>query len=112
MKTASLLNEIDFTENKPNIKVLMETDNTKEIRILMKKGQLMKEHQTPFPIVVEIFDGRINFGVNGEKLDLDKGDIISLEGSVPHDLKCTSDAIIRLSLSKKDKVERVKDVIN
>ncbi len=111
MKTASIVNDLIYNESKPAISVLMETENSKELRILMKKGQSMKEHQTPFPIVVEIFEGTIDFGVNEEKLHLKKGDLISLEGSIPHDLFCLSDSIIRLSLSKKDKLERVKNVV-
>ena len=112
MKTASLANEIVYNETKPAINVLLETDSTKEIRIAMKKGQFMKEHKTPFPIVVEMFDGTLDFGVKGEILNLVKGDMLSLEGNVPHDLVSTSDCIVRLSLSKLDKVERVLDVIN
>lgn len=112
MKTSSITEGLSFNELKPNITVLFETESTKEIRILMKAGQSMKEHKTPFPIVVEIFDGSIHFGVNGKVLDLKRGDLLSLEGNVPHDLQCQSDSIIRLSLSKKDTVERVREVVD
>lgn len=112
MKTASLTKSLAYNENKPAIQVLFETDSTKEIRIAMKAGQVMKEHKTPFPIVVELFEGKLIFGVEGEKYNLEKGDILSLEGDVPHDLESITDSTIRLSLSKKDKVERVKSVAN
>ncbi|AVR47159.1 cupin [Christiangramia fulva] len=112
MKTASLLKNLSFEDKKPAVQVLMETDSTKEIRIVMKKGQVMKEHQTPFPIVVELFEGKISFGVNGEINHINKGDILSLEGNVPHDLLAEENSIIRLSLSKLDKVERVENVAN
>jgi quercetin dioxygenase-like cupin family protein len=112
MKTSSLINDIEYNENKPAIDVLFETENTKEIRIAMRDGQIMKEHKTAYPIVVEMFEGTLDFGVNGDILNLKKGDILSLEGNVPHDLKATSDSIIRLSLSKLDKVERVRFVID
>lgn len=102
MKIASLSELIQYDDVKPVVSVLMETENSKEIRILLKRGQQMKEHQTPFPIVVEIFEGYVEFGVNGEKHNLLKGDMIALEGGVAHDLHGFSDSIIRLSLSKKD----------
>ncbi|MDT0647174.1 cupin domain-containing protein [Zunongwangia sp. F260] len=110
MKTASLTKSLEYNESKPAVIVLMDTDSSREIRIAMKKGQVMKEHKTPFPIVVEIFEGEITFGVKGNLHNLVKGDLIQLEGNVPHDLKAEADSTIRLTLSKSDTAERVKDV--
>jgi quercetin dioxygenase-like cupin family protein len=85
MKTASLTQDIHYeNESRPNIKVLLETETGKEIRIAFKANQVMKEHQTPFPIVVEIFEGSIDFGVNGKNHQLKKGDLVALEGNVLH----------------------------
>jgi len=111
MKSSSLLTNIEYKEDKPSINVLFETDSTKEIRIVMRNGQLMKKHQTPFPIVVEIFEGEIDFGVEGELHHLKRGDILALDGGVPHDLKAMSDSIVRLTLSKSDNVNRVNKVV-
>lgn len=110
MKTASLLKNLEYSESKPAVQVLMDTESSKEIRIALKKGQLMKEHKTPYPIVVELFEGVISFGVNGQVHRIEKGDMLSLDGNVPHDLKAEEDSIVRLSLSKLDTVERVKGV--
>ncbi|HNP19783.1 MAG TPA: cupin domain-containing protein [Fulvivirga sp.] len=111
MKTASLLDNLEYKENRPAIQVLLDTEVGKEIRIAFKEGQLMKEHKTPFPIVVEIFEGSIDFGVNGKSLTLKRGDLITLEGNVPHDLKALKDSIVRLSLNKADTVKRVENVV-
>jgi len=112
MLKASILENVEFSDGKPNIKVLLESDTTKEIRIAMKQNQEMREHKAPFSIVVEIVDGEIDFGVNGKIENLKKGDLVSLEANVPHSLKAISDTIIRLSLNKKDKVTRVEGVVN
>ncbi len=111
MKVGKLAEDLNFGETKPAITVLFETENTKEIRILMKKGQEMKEHKTPYPITVEVFHGIIKFGVNGEKHRFMSGDLLALEGNVPHDLVALEDSIVRLTLSKSDKVERVLSVV-
>ena len=111
MITASLAKNVEYNEDKPAISVLFQTESTKEIRILMRSGQFMKEHKTPFPIVVELFEGTLDFGVNGETHNLVKGDMLTLEGNVPHDLSATSDCTVRLSLSIKDKVDRVEAVV-
>ena len=112
MKLASLTNNLQYHESRPTIQVLMETEAGKEIRIAFQKDQVMKEHRTPFPIVVEIFEGAIDFGVNGEIHTLKKGDLICLEGGVPHDLKALEISTVRLSLNKADSAKRVESVVN
>ena len=110
MKKASLVNDLQYNENKPAVQVLLDTDSSREIRIAMRKGHVMKEHKTPYPIVVEIFQGHITFGVKGESHDLKKGDLVYLEGDVPHDLRAEEDSTVRLTLTKADTAERVKGV--
>lgn len=111
MKIASIKNDLNFNNEKVSISVLMETEITKEIRILFKKGQEMKEHKTKFPITVEIYEGEINFGVNGEELNLEAGDLIYLDANVPHNLHAKRDSVVRLTLSKLDNIERVRKII-
>ena len=111
MKSSPLLNNLVYNEDKPAINVLFKTNSTKEIRIVMRKGQLMKKHQTPFPIVVEMFEGELDFGVEGEVHHLERGAILALDGGVPHDLMAKSDCIVRLTLSKSDSVQRVEKVV-
>ncbi|EDM44480.1 hypothetical protein SCB49_12950 [unidentified eubacterium SCB49] len=110
MKIASLTQDLTYQDLKPSISVLFETNSTKEIRIVFKKGQQMKAHKTPFPIVVEIFKGAISFGVNNTQQQMLEGSLIFLEGDVLHDLTAEEDSIVRLSLSKNDSVSRVKKV--
>lgn len=110
MKTASFLSSIEWNEYKPMIKVLVETAVSKEIRIAMRTGQLMKEHKAPFPIIVQVIQGSIKFGVEGEELILKTGDLIGLEANVPHDLFAIEESVVRLTLSKLDTIERVKNV--
>ena len=112
MKLASLVNNVEYHETRPTIQVLMETESGKEIRIAFKEGHVMKEHKTPFPIVVEIFEGAIDFGVNGTVHHLKKGDLIALEGGVPHDLTAVETSTVRLSLNKLDSAKRVEGVVN
>ena len=107
----SFNDELEFDENRVKTKVLLETSFSKEIRILLKKGQIMKEHKTPFPILIHVLEGEIELGINRTIHLLKSGAIIALEGNVPHDLNAKENSIVRLTLSIQDKVERVNDVI-
>ncbi len=110
MKKASLLQDLSFQENRPAISVLLETPFTKEIRIVMKRGQLMKEHKTPFPIVIHIVKGEIEFSLPGSTLNLTEGELVALEGTVPHSLLAVKESVVRLTLTKADEANRVKNV--
>ncbi|MCT4588281.1 MAG: hypothetical protein N4A71_10695 [Carboxylicivirga sp.] len=111
MKTASLNTAIEYKEDKPNVQKLLETPFSKEIRILLKAGQIMKEHAAPGAIVVEIFEGAVDFGVRGVVHHVKKGDLLSLDAKIPHDLNATEDSIVRLTLSKTDDIKRVFSVV-
>jgi quercetin dioxygenase-like cupin family protein len=111
MKTASLFTDITYKEDKPNINVLLETNFTKEIRIVFRKGQIMKEHKAPFSIVVAVAEGVIEFGVNNTVVTLKRGDLIALDPNGPHDLTATEDSVVRLTLAKGDSSQRVEQAV-
>ncbi|MDF1673984.1 MAG: cupin [Vicingaceae bacterium] len=102
MKTASFLKNIEYNETKPAISVMLETDFSKEIRIVFKAKQLMAAHKALKPIVVEIIDGAIDFDVIDSVHHLTRGDIIALEANVSHSLKAIKNSVVRLTLSKSD----------
>lgn len=112
MTQSSFSKDIEYNADKVAVKLIMETSFTKEIRILLKKGQEMKAHKTPYAIVIQLLEGNIDFGVNGIISDLTGGDILSLEGDIPHNLVTKEDSMVRLTLSKLDETARVKTAAN
>lgn len=112
MEIASVLTDIKYGETTPAVSVLINTAFTKEVRIVFKEGQEMKEHKAPYPIVVSVVEGLIDFGVEAERFILEKGMLITLEANILHDLKALQNSIVRLSLSKSDNVDRPKEVAN
>ena len=110
MKIASLLEDIKFNENKPAVSLLLDTDFSKEIRIVFKKGQTMKDHQAPFAIIVQVIKGCINFGVDNKVKQLNVGDLISLKPHVVHNLRAIEESVVRLTLSKTDTLKRIKNI--
>jgi len=110
MEVASFSEALQFGD-KISTKVILESPFSKEIRILLKEGQIMKEHQTKFPIVVQVLEGEIDFGAEGEIHNFKSGGIVALEGNIPHDLTAKKDSVVRLSLSKSDQVKRVENAV-
>lgn len=107
---ASFKNDLVFNELKPVVSLILETDFTKEIRIALKSAVEMKEHKTPFPIVVQLLSGEIQFIVDGDVKLLTEGSVISLAGGISHSLIALKDSVVRLSLVKMDSVSRVLEV--
>jgi len=110
MKIESFNENVVFNDDRVVTSVLLESSFSKEIRILLKEGQAMKEHKTPYPIVVHLLEGELDFGVNGVVNSLKKGAVISLAGNIPHNLIAKTDSVVRLTLSKHDTAERVEEV--
>lgn len=110
MEINSYNSNLEYNDAKVRTELILETAFSKEIRILLKKGQVMREHKAPFPIVVHLLEGSIDFGIEGNSNRLEKGAILTLEGNVPHNLYAHENSIVRLTLSKLDKAERVEEV--
>ena len=112
MKVESFNSELHYTDDRINTQLVLETTFSKEIRILLKEGQIMKEHKAPYPIIVHVIQGAIEFGVNGDHHQLVEGDIITLDANVPHDLKANKNSAVRLTLAKGDSINRVDSVVS
>jgi quercetin dioxygenase-like cupin family protein len=110
MQVTSFNESVEFDDSRVRTKLLLETSFSKEIRILLKEGQIMKEHKAPYPILIHILEGQIALGVQGVSYDMSGGDIISLEANVSHDLTAKENTIVRLTLSKFDSIDRLKEI--
>ncbi|MDR0229370.1 MAG: AraC family ligand binding domain-containing protein [Flavobacteriaceae bacterium] len=111
MEVTNILHNIEYGKEKPAIKVLVNNPSTKEIRIIFRRGQEMKQHQTNYPIVVEIVRGAIDFGTDTTRHQLGQGSLLTLSPNIPHDLIAIDDSIIRLTLHKSDDISRVEKLL-
>lgn len=91
---------------------LFESPGSKEIRINLQKGSMMKEHKAPYGITVQVLAGKIEFSVRNDIEILNSLDMVALDANISHALKALEDSIVRLSLSKNDNISRVLKVLN
>ena len=83
------------------------------LAVCLVVGVVVGQWAAPEPVVgVVRFEGAIDFGINGVIHNLKKGDLIGLEGGIPHDLKALETSTVRLSLNKADSAKRVEGVVN
>lgn len=113
MKRSSLLDNLKYNEtgNSPSVNLLMRSPFSKEIRILFRKGQYMQEHYTPSPIMIQVYEGSIEFGAENDIVILEKGDQVYLDGGHRHDLTALEDSIVKLSLHTQDSYGHIKEFI-
>lgn len=111
MSVKSFLENVKFDSNKIQTNVILETPSCKEIRIVLPKGQVMKRHFSPYPIIIYMVNGRVELGLEEAIFSMTGGDIIALEAGEIHNLVAKENTLIRLTLSKQDKIERVDNVI-
>ncbi|GAB1308128.1 hypothetical protein KH5_08110 [Urechidicola sp. KH5] len=100
MNTVSSTKNVQFGKSKSIITVLFDSKNHKELRIIFDKNQIRKDHKTAFPFKVEVFDGCTEFGIGTRVYTLTKGDLISQDPHVVHNLLAKEKSIVRLSLHK------------
>jgi quercetin dioxygenase-like cupin family protein len=108
MKTASIYQTLEYQDTKPVVIELFETGFTKEMRIAMKKGQTMQEFRLPYPFVIEIVDGALDFMINGDVIELRKGALLSLDEDISYDFIAIAHSIIRLSIYKVQNSNKIK----
>ncbi|MDM5271502.1 cupin domain-containing protein [Sulfurovum sp. zt1-1] len=110
MKKVSFMNDPSFGDN-PKVTPLLETPFSKEIRICMSKGNMMKEHTAPGAITIMLLKGKLLLESQGHETILEDGDIVYLNPKIPHSLEAIEECIIRLTLARHDSVERINKII-
>ncbi len=107
MKLGNIIANNSFGE-KVQLKLIMETPFTREISIHIDKNQVMKEHQSPQPITVHVVKGNIKFTVEQKDYTLEEGDLLCLEGAIPHSFLAREKSILRLTMSLGSKIPQTK----
>lgn len=62
------------------------------------KGQELREHTAPVPILVHVLTGHIRFETEGESHDLTAGGVINVDARVPHALFADEESHVLLLL--------------
>lgn len=70
------------------------------IRLAFRAGQVMREHSTNAPLLVQVLEGTILFRIAGDELELPEGAILHVEPGELHELEAPTDAHVLLTLCR------------
>jgi len=101
--TVSHTNLLDLTpivQGATVSKPLVNSDVLRQIVFAMDKGQSISEHRAPFVAVVQVLDGELRFGVDGETRTLIAHDWLVMPADKPHDLDAVEPTRFLLTMVK------------
>jgi quercetin dioxygenase-like cupin family protein len=93
----SIQNKVVFKKESKSVNVLF-SEGFKAVGIGLLKGQLLEKHNTPTPAFLFVHEGKVEFRISGEKLQLKSGDFVKIPKVEEHEVEALEDA--RLILIK------------
>lgn len=80
------------------MEVLYESAFSREIRIAMYAHQVMRDHESEYPIAIEVCEGAVTLSTEEQELILPKGEILGLEAGVKHHIEALQETLLRLTI--------------
>lgn len=68
------------------------------VRLVLKAGKSLREHQAPGEITLQCLEGSVEFSTPDARMRLNKDDFVHLGTKVPHALTALSDASLLLTI--------------
>lgn len=78
-------------------KVLQHPD-ARILVLAFRAGHLLKEHSTPFPLLMQALDGELLVRADGVETTLRPGGVIRMDAALRHEVEAVSDARLMLTL--------------
>jgi quercetin dioxygenase-like cupin family protein len=79
-------------------KTLAKYSDFRVVLIVMKAGGRLEKHRTVGRISVHTLDGRIRFSTADRSVELATGQMLTLEGDIPHDVEGMVDSAFLLTI--------------
>ena len=97
---ANLLELTPIVQGATVSKPLVNSDAIRQVVFAMDKGQSLSEHRAPFVTVVQVLDGELDFGVDGETRRLVAHDWLVMPADKPHNLDAVEPTRFLLTMVK------------
>lgn len=82
---------------------IFKSNNIRIVLMGMHQDFLLKEHATNAEISVQVLEGDILFTADGDESKLSRGEMVSLQTKVPHEIKAIKESFLLLTLATTSK---------
>ena len=97
---AQIAQEVPYVADRIKPHRLLDTPDVRVVHIALGDGEELKEHMAPFPILVQVVEGEVDFAVNEEVYRMSTGGLISLPAKLLHAVTAVGNARIQIALLK------------
>ncbi len=79
-------------------RTLVKLRGLRVVLMVMRRGSRIPEHTAEADLSLQCLRGRVALGVQGQRLELGAGELLSLARELPHDVEALEDAELLLTL--------------
>ncbi len=98
MYRSNVLEALRYSDENVMIDELMSTPFSKEVRIVMHRHQVMRDHATRHPLTLQVVEGVLKLTLDTDEHVIKRGDIVTLNADTVHHLEAMEESVIRLTL--------------
>jgi quercetin dioxygenase-like cupin family protein len=98
MKHANIHEALQFDEENIVMDELFETPFVREVRIAMYAHQVMRDHESEYPVTIEVCEGAVTLSTEEREVILPRGEVIGLDGGVKHHIEALQESVLRLTI--------------
>ena len=98
MNKVNILNTYSYNDEHAVVTDILETSFVKEISIALQINQVMKDHESEFPLILHVVKGNITIIMNEESTNLICGDLICITADLRHHIEANDNTLLRISL--------------
>lgn len=99
-KITNIKASLEFSDEKPAILSIINTDKLSYKAVGLRKGQIMPKHKSGLKSLLIVLEGKIEFMINDEKFELDPLDTYEIPVDVEHEIRGIEQSIFTLTQEK------------
>jgi quercetin dioxygenase-like cupin family protein len=99
-KIPNIRESLKFTDEKPAVLSIINSDKINVKFVGLKKGQVMSKHKAGLKSLLVMLEGKIEFDIEGRKFELVENDTYEIPVNVEHEIRAAEESIFSLTQEK------------